>query len=66
MAKIRNNLVRRLWKKSDDAIHTTIMLSEIYDNVPKELDILVRVDEFHSFKCDGAKRKKVLEWLNRD
>jgi len=66
MAKIRNNLIRRLRKKSHDFIGRTIMLSEIYDNVPKELDVAVRVDEFHAFKCDTKKRKKVLAWLNSD
>jgi len=66
MAKIKNNLMRRLWKKSDDAISTTLRLSEIYDNVPKELDISVKVDEFHAFKCDAKKKKKVLAWLNSD
>ncbi len=55
-----------LWKKSDDAKRTTYMLSEIYSNVPKKLDIVVHVLEFHIFSCNSmSEKKKVLKWLNR-
>ena len=56
-----------LWGKSDDAIRTTRMLSEIYDNVPKKLDIVVHVLEFHAFSCKSKNEKKnVLKWLNKE
>jgi len=55
-----------LWKRSDDAIRTTRMLSEIYSNVPKKLDVVVHVLEFHKFACSSKNEKKeVLKWLNK-
>ena len=55
-----------LWKKSDDAIRTTRMLSEIYSNVPKKLDVVVHVLEFHEFACNSkSEKKEVLKWLDR-
>ena len=55
-----------LWKRSDDAICTTRMLSEIYSNVPKKLDVVVHVLEFHKFVCNSKGRKKeVLKWLDK-
>lgn len=49
---------------ADDYVKSTYMLSEIYNDVPPELDCPVRVMEFHFFPKD--KCKQVLEWLNRD
>jgi len=56
-----------LWKKSDDAIRTTRMLSEIYSNVPKKLDEVVHVLEFHIFECSSkSEKKEILKWLNKE
>jgi len=66
MAKIKGNLTRRMWKKSDDAICTYVKLSELYDNVPKELDVTVEVFEFHNFQCKTKKRNEIKKWLNKD
>ena len=55
-----------LWNKSDDAIRTTMMLSEIYSNVPKKLDVVVHVLEFHRLACSSNKEKReILKWLDR-
>ncbi len=54
-----------LWNKSDDAIRTTRMLNEIYSNVPKKLDVVVHVLEFHKLICSSdTEKRKILKWLN--
>jgi len=56
-----------LWKRSDDAIRTTRMLSEIYSNVPKKLDEVVHVLEFHIFECSSkSEKREILKWLNKE
>jgi len=57
--------IKTLWSTSDDAIGTQRFLSEIYDNVPKALDISVLVNEFHTFDCNEKVKKKVMAWLNK-
>ncbi len=55
-----------LWDRSDDAIRTTRMLSEIYPNVPKKLDAVVHVLEFHKLVCSSnSEKKEILKWLNK-
>lgn len=61
----RDKAVDTLWRTSDDAIGTMRNLSEIYDDVPKELDVSVWVDEFHKFDCSKEIKKKVIAWLNK-
>ena len=57
---------RYLWDRSDDAIRTTKMLSDIYPNIPKKLDTIVHVLEFHKLVCSSKSEKKaILKWLNR-
>lgn len=59
-----NDVYDRIWNLSDDAIHTSFLLSDIYDNVPPEIDCYVEVLELHGFPPE--KREAVLEWLNRE
>lgn len=54
-----------LWKTADDAIRSGRLLSEIYDNVPKEIaDVQIETLEFHRIDCNSKQKKKVLKWLN--
>jgi len=63
----RARAIDTLWEESDDAIGRVVYLSELYDDVPKELiNVFVHVDEFHTFSCDKETRKKVIKWLNED
>lgn len=58
-------LHKKLWKKSDDAIISGRLLSEIYSNVPKEIaDVHVIVNEYHIFDCDKKIKKKVMQFIN--
>ena len=48
-----SKIYNTIWKKSHDVIHRYVYLSELYDNVPKELkDIQVEVLELHYFDSD--------------
>ena len=62
----RSDAAEELWTNSDDAIKRMVYLSELYDDVPPELDVSVSVLELHVFECSPEKRKKVLDWLNRE
>lgn len=53
----------RAWDFSDDVIVSTKKLSEIYNDVPPELDVFIHTMELHIFPDDM--RKEVLEFLNR-
>ncbi len=54
-----------LWDKADDGIRGRTLLSEIYDNVPKEIaDVRIETFELHRIDCDLKLKKKVLKWLN--
>ena len=57
---------KKLWKEVDDAILVSRTLSEIYDNVPKEISA-VRIDvlEFHLINSNPKLKKKVINWLNK-
>jgi len=56
-----------LWGKADDAVRTGRMLTELYNNVPKELsDVSIDILELHQIRGDAKLRKKVLKWLNED
>lgn len=57
-------VLRTLLERSDDMRSVTRRLSEIYDDVPPDLDIQVRVLEVHLFSCAPEKKKRVLDWLN--
>lgn len=54
-----------LWKKSDEAVRTTRMLSEIYDNVPEKLDTVVHVLTFYVLTGTAKEKKAVRNWLNK-
>ena len=56
---------KTIWEKSDDGIRSTMMLSEIYDNVPKEIDIPVNVLELHVYACAKKTLKKVYSWMKK-
>lgn len=53
-----------LWKKSDDAIRRGVFLSELYDDVPRELkDVHISVLELHVVN-DKKMKAKVMRYLN--
>ncbi len=55
-----------IWKKSHDVIERVVELTELYENVPKELQgVSVRVLEIHCYNGEDMKAK-VLKWLERD
>ena len=55
-----------LWKKADDAKRTSYLLSEIYDDVLKELlGVIINVLEFQVI-ADKKLKKKVLKWLSEN
>ena len=49
---------------SDDYVYCYRRLSEIYDDVSKEVDCMVRVIEFHFFPDN--KKEVILKWLNKE
>jgi hypothetical protein len=55
--------LKRVWKKADDCIQTTRLLSDMYSDVPPDVDCPVEILEIHVF--DKADRKKALAWLDR-
>lgn len=58
---------KTLWNKAEDGIKRRMFLSDMYNNVPKELDdVIVDIFELHSFDCDSKLKKKVLKWLNTE
>lgn len=58
---------KKLWEKADDGIQSSRMLTELYENVPKNLQgVRVRTLEFHEFDCNEKMKTKVKKWLNRD
>lgn len=57
------NVYDEVWDKSHDVVHTGMMLSDIYDSVPSELDCFIEVLELHMFPED--KKDEILEWLER-
>ena len=62
--RLGNKTYERLWNIADDVIGRIELLSEVYDNVPEELqDVDISVLELHIFPED--KKEEVLEWLNR-
>ncbi|MDE2027545.1 MAG: hypothetical protein KGK03_04450 [Candidatus Omnitrophica bacterium] len=56
-----------LWRYSDDAMRTTRRLSEMYPDIPKKLDAVVHVIEFHKLtSIPRSKRTKILNWLDKE
>jgi hypothetical protein len=62
--KLGKKTYRKVWNRADDAIASLRMLSEIYDNVPPELDCNVAVLEIHVLPEE--KREAVMQWLNAE
>jgi hypothetical protein len=56
-----------LWKKSDDGIKRICYLSEIYNNVPKELKhVYIKIMELHKIEANKKIKEKVIKWLSKD
>jgi hypothetical protein len=56
-----------LWKKSDDAIRTGRMLSEIYDKVPKKFkNVSIDIMELYVIRAPKEIKKAVLKWLGEE
>lgn len=62
--RVGQDLVDAFWKKVDDATSRSLLLSELYSDVPPELDCYVQQMEFLLFPSD--KRKEIMKWLNKD
>jgi len=54
-----------VWKLSDDAIHKTVRLKEIYKNAPDDIgNTPIEVLEIHVYR--GPKREEAMKWVNRN
>ena len=62
---VNSKAYQNVFKKSDDGIIRKVLLSELYDNVPKHLkNVTVDVMELHNFECSPSMKRKVKKWLN--
>lgn len=57
-------LLKAALDSADDYIISSYMLSELYDEVPKDIDATVFTVEIHVFPEE--KQKEIIEWLNRE
>lgn len=57
-----DEIIKKIWDGSDDVISETMMMSDIYDNVPTSVDCSVNVFSIHSYP--DSKREKALKWLD--